>query len=119
MRLVATFEMPSSATCAPPSCGDRVVPVVTEHPCVERVSALGDPAIIEVGGELVDEQVLHARRGARVAREHRALDDLREPGDGEDVPVGIGQEPGEEGTTGRILELLVQRVHPCLTGGAD
>ena len=85
--------------------GDGVVAVADEDPLVElrgaRALAGHVPrAVGHVVGELVQEQPAQRPGVARVAREQRALDGLREVDQREDRPVEVREMGGEPGALG-------------------
>ena len=77
--------------------GDRVVAVADEDALVEARGALAldaverPLAVRHVAGELLEEQPPQRPRVARVAREQRALDGLRQVDEAEDGPVEVGE----------------------------
>src|SRR4051794_34478796 len=76
---------------------DRVVAVADEDALVQACGALalhpveGALAGGDIPGELLQEQPSQSAGIARVAREHRTLDRLREVDQGEDGPVEVGE----------------------------
>jgi hypothetical protein len=79
---------------------DGVISVLHEHPVVELLRALHADArhlaaLVDVLGELVEEQAAERLGRARVTREQRALHDLRQVHQREDGTVEVGEVPRE------------------------
>jgi hypothetical protein len=103
-----------------PDLCDRVIAVAHEHPLVKAGGALALDAVERpagrwyLGRELLEEQATERPRIPRVAREHRALDGLRQVDEAEDGPVEVREVGAEE-----ILLLGGERLDRVTQGGRD
>ena len=103
--------------------GDRVVAEAAEDALVEARGALalsaleGPAAVRHVGGELVEIEPAKRPRVARVAREQRPLDGLRQVDEAEDGPVEV-REMGREQLCSCIAEGLDRIAHRAILAGA-